>query len=172
MRRWSTVMGIMVSTLLMGSYAPTSATLITTSSFQARTLQISQNLGQNLPVSAHALIAGQKFELEVARTQEQQATGLMYRTRLADNRGMLFVFDSPQSTRFWMKNVRIPLDMVFLRDGKVQAIAASVPPCNTKTCPTYGPESAVDQVIELRGGRAAEVGLKVGDRVQIKFLDS
>jgi hypothetical protein len=71
-----------------------------------------------------------------------------------------------------MKNTRIPLDMIFLRDGKVQAIASAVPPCNTTTCPTYGPNSVIDQVIELRGGLATEVGLKVGDRVKIKFLNS
>jgi hypothetical protein len=98
--------------------------------------------------------------------------GLMYRTTLADDRGMLFPFEPPQPVSFWMKNVRIPLDMIFLRDGEVKAIAASVPPCTAEPCPTYGPPTAVNQVIELRGGRAAELGLKVGDRVKIKFLDS
>ena len=167
-RRWLIVWGVMLGTLLVGYYAPTSAILQAKPNFSA---QISQ-LGQNLPISAYITIAGRKLELEVARTQQQQAMGLMYRTSLADNRGMLFVFNSPQQTKFWMKNVRIPLDMIFLRNGKVQAIAASVPPCNTKNCPTYGPDSAIDRVIELRGGLAAELGLNVGDRVQIKFLDS
>jgi len=72
-----------------------------------------------------------------------------------------------------MKNTKIPLDMVFLRDGQVKAIKVNVPPCTTTPCPSYGPESEtlIDQVIELRAGRAAELGLKVGDRVSIKFLD-
>jgi len=52
---------------------------------------------------------------------------------------------------------------------EVKAIAASVPPCTTSPCPTYGPETLVNQVIELRGGRAAELGLKVGDQVKISF---
>jgi uncharacterized membrane protein (UPF0127 family) len=131
------------------------------------------NSGQMLPISAQAQMAGQRIMLEVARTPQQQAMGLMYRTSLAPDRGMLFSFDPPQPVSFWMKNTIIPLDMVFLRDGEVKAIAVNVPPCTTTPCPTYGPQSEVliDQVIELRGGRAAELGLKVGDRVIVKFLD-
>jgi hypothetical protein len=124
-----------------------------------------------LPISALAEMAGQKISLEVARTPEEQAMGLMYRTSLAPDRGMLFAFNPPRPVSFWMKNVSIPLDMVFLRNGEVKAIAANVPPCTTTPCPSYGPEIAIDQVIELRGGRAAELGLKVGDRVSVKFLD-
>jgi len=168
-RYWATVLAITLGTLLMGYYLPTSATIQTNPSFQA---QRPENLGQTLPISAQAIIAGRKFELEVARTPQQQATGLMYRTSLANNRGMLFLFVSPQPIRFWMKNTLIPLDMIFMRDGIVQAIAADVPPCKTTTCPTYGSDSAVNQVIELRGGSAAEIGLKVGERVKIKFFDS
>ena len=63
--------------------------------------------------------------------------------------------------------------MVFLLDGKIQAIEADVPPCNTLACPTYGPEDLlVNQVIELRGGRAAELGLQPGDTIELEFLDS
>jgi hypothetical protein len=129
------------------------------------------NLGQMLPIAAEAQMAGQRILLEVTRTPQEQAMGLMYRTSLAPDRGMLFAFDPPRPVSFWMKNVSISLDMVFLRNGEVKAIAANVPPCTTTPCPSYGPEIAIDQVIELRGGRAAELGLKVGDRVSVKFLD-
>ncbi|HEY9833393.1 MAG TPA: DUF192 domain-containing protein, partial [Stenomitos sp.] len=71
--------------------------------------------GQMLPISAQAAIRGQRILLEVARTRQQQQMGLMYRTSLADNRGMLFPFDPPQPVSFWMKNTKIPLDMIFLR---------------------------------------------------------
>ncbi len=131
------------------------------------------NSGQMLPISALTEIGGQRIMLEVAQTPQQQQMGLMYRTSLAADRGMLFPFEPPQPVSFWMKNTKIPLDMVFLRDGQVKAIKVNVPPCTTNPCPTYGPESQtlIDQVIELRAGRAAELGLKVGDRVSIKFLD-
>lgn len=166
-RHWVGILGIVLSSLLMGC-SPTLAT--------PETIHISQepqqNGGQMLPISAHAIIGDRKFELEVARTQQQQAMGLMYRKSLADNRGMLFIFESPQPIRFWMKNTLIPLDMIFLRDGKVVAIAAAVPPCKTETCPSYGTESPVDRVIELRGGLAKEIGLKVGDQVKINFLNA
>jgi uncharacterized protein len=127
-------------------------------------------LGQMLPISAQATIAGQVINLEVTQTPQQQALGLMYRTSLPDNRGMLFRFEPPQPVSFWMQNVKIPLDMIFLRQGVVQAISSNVPPCTANPCPSYGPNTTIDQVIELRGGRAAELGLKVGDRVTIQFL--
>lgn len=127
-------------------------------------------LGQTLPVSAQVTIANQIIQLEVAKTPQQQAIGLMFRKQLADDRGMLFPFDSARQVSFWMKNVMIPLDMVFLRNGRVAAIALNVPPCVTDPCPTYGPDEDIDQVIELRGGRAKELGLKLGDRLTIKPL--
>ena len=170
MSNWSSVMGIVVGVLLMGCSSVTPATSQNAS--PSPQLEAAVNLAQELPISAQATIKGSQIGLEVARTQEQQAIGLMYRTTLADDRGMLFPFEPPQQLSFWMKNVSIPLDIIFMRDGKVKAIAASVPPCTTEPCPTYGPNTAVNQVIELRGGRAAELGLKVGDKVKIQFLDS
>ncbi len=155
---------VILSSLLIGC-SPTLAIPIHISQAQA------DNRGQTLPISAFAMIGDRSFELEVARTEQQQATGLMYRKSLANNRGMLFTFEPPQPVRFWMKNTLIPLDMIFLRNGKVVAIAAAVPSCKTKTCPTYGTPSPIDQVIELRGGRAKEIGLKVGEQVKIKFLN-
>lgn len=132
---------------------------------------LTSNLGQMLPIAAEAQMADQRILLEVARTPQEQQMGLMYRTSLDPNRGMLFSFDPPRPVSFWMKNVNIHLDMVFLRNGEVKAIASNVPPCTTNPCPTYGPELVIDQVIELQGGRASQLGLKVGDQVQIKFLD-
>jgi uncharacterized membrane protein (UPF0127 family) len=125
-----------------------------------------------LPITAEAEIAGQVIQLEVARTPEQQEKGLMYRPALPDNRGMLFPFEPPRPVRFWMENTPEPLDMVFLLNGEVKAIAANAPPCTSQPCPTYGPGTAVNQVIELRSGRAAELGLKTGDQIKIRFLES
>ena len=122
-------------------------------------------MGQALPISTTTNIAGNVLELEVARTPVEQQIGLMSRTELAADRGMLFPIEPPRVVAFWMKNVLIDLDMVFMRDGIVQAIIPNVPPCSSEPCPIYGPGVTVDGVIELRGGRAAELGLKVGDRV-------
>ena len=129
------------------------------------------NLGQILPITAKTEIKGEIIELEVARTQKQQALGLMFRESLPDNRGMLFPFSEPHITRFWMKNVPISLDMIFLYEGQVKAIFANVPPCSDDPCSDYGPDTLITQVLELRGGRAEELGLEVGDRLDIEFLD-
>jgi uncharacterized membrane protein (UPF0127 family) len=129
--------------------------------------------GQYLPISAETEIGGQRIQLEVARTPQEQSKGLMHRPPLPDDRGMLFLFNPPRPVQFWMKNTPSPLDMVFLRDGEVQAIVESALPCQADPCPTYGPDRSVpiDQVIELRSGRAAELGLTAGDRITIEFLE-
>ncbi len=123
-----------------------------------------------LPITARATLAGQVIEIEVARTPEQQQMGLMYRTSLPANRGMLFSFEPPQTVSFWMKNTKVSLDMVFLRNGRVQHLARNVPPCTADPCPLYPSEAVIDQVLELRAGRAEELGLRVGDLLAIEFL--
>lgn len=174
---WPKVLCVGLSSFLLACAAPSSTIAPTNQAQRSFTPQpakeqVKQNLGQKLPIAAQAKVKGQVIQLEVAQTPQQQATGLMYRTELAANRGMLFSFNPPRSVGFWMKNTLIPLDMIFLRNGEVKAIQAQVPPCQADPCPTYGSGSStlIDRVIELRGGEAARLGLKVGDRVNIQFL--
>jgi uncharacterized protein len=129
---------------------------------------------QSLPLSAYTVINQQRIELEVAQTPEQQEIGLMFRPSLAPNRGMLFPFSPPRPVAFWMKNCLISLDMVFIRNERVIAISANVPPCRKDPCPSYGPaaRASVDHVLELAGGRAAQLGLKVGDSITITPISS
>jgi uncharacterized protein len=132
---------------------------------------IAENLpGQVLPITAKAMIAKQSFDLEVAQKPQQQSIGLMYRTFLPPNRGMLFPFRPAQPVSFWMKHCSIALDMIFLREGKVVGISANVPPCVADPCPTYGPKVSVDQVIEVQSGRTAALGLKVGAPINIQWI--
>ena len=155
----------------MGCSSPTTAQSPTTT--PEPSTQTPANLGQNLPISAEATLPRNiKIQLEVARTQEQQQMGLMYRKALPDNQGMLFLFPNAQPVQFWMKNVPVALDMVFLRKGVVQYVQVSAPPCDKEPCSTYGPNVLIDQVIELRSGRATELGLQKGDQVKIDFLTS
>ncbi|MDG2990884.1 DUF192 domain-containing protein [Candidatus Synechococcus calcipolaris G9] len=128
-------------------------------------------VSQILPITAQAIIGETVIDLEVAKTPAQQALGLMYRSELADNRGMLFPFDPPQLVSFWMKNCLISLDLIFIYEGEVIDIAENAPPCYDDPCPTYGPNQIIDHVLELRGGRAAEISLAVGDRLKIKPLE-
>jgi uncharacterized protein len=128
-----------------------------------------ENQGQILPITAKADIKGEIIELEVAHTPEQQAMGLMYRSSLLKNRGMLFPFPQPRIAQFWMKNVSIPLDMIFLKDGIVKAVFLNVPPCSFEPCPVYGPNTMINQVIELAAGRAKELEVKEGDKIKVEF---
>jgi uncharacterized membrane protein (UPF0127 family) len=104
-----------------------------------------------------------RFTVEVARTEQQQSQGLMGRRSLAGDRGMLFPFDPPRAAHFWMRNTLIPLDMIFIRtDGTIARIAANTVPLSEEL---VGVEEELSAVLELRGGRSAELGIREGDRV-------
>lgn len=129
------------------------------------------SLAQRLPITATVTINGHAIDLEVAQTPQQQAIGLMYRTRIEDNQGMLFPFSPPRPVRFWMRNVEIALDMLFIQEGQVVAIESQVPPCRTDVCPQYGPVGIpVNYVLELRGGLADELGIETGEPIDITYL--
>lgn len=101
--------------------------------------------------------------IEVAETVQQKSMGLMFRTTLAMNRGMLFPYGTPQEITMWMRNTYIPLDMVFIRaDGTVHRIEVKAEPLNERIIASRG---AVVAVLELAGGAAEALGLKAGDKV-------
>jgi uncharacterized protein len=123
------------------------------------------------------LLQGRKFTMELALTDEQRATGLMGRESLADDRGMLFVFPDtkpfPAEVSFWMKNCLMPIDVIFIsREGKITAIHEMHPPLpgtpdNELT--VYPSNGRVQFAIELRGGLAEELGLQVGDDLELRL---
>jgi uncharacterized protein len=169
MLRGLSLFSILLSVFLMGCSPPTTAKPPANTSVPPASAPVSA--GQKLPISAQAIVPnGTKIQLEVAQTPKQQEIGLMNRTSLPDNQGMLFKFPSPQPVRFWMKNTLIPLDMVFLQNGVVKYIQTSATPCTSDPCPTYGPNTPIDTVIELRSGRSSELGLKVGDSIKVNPL--
>lgn len=105
-----------------------------------------------------------KFRVEVARTDDQQTRGLMYRDRLAGERGMIFPFAVPRPASFWMRNTPNSLDLIFIgTNGRIESIAADAVPLSEAPLASQG---LVASVLEIRGGRAAELGLKPGDRVE------
>jgi uncharacterized membrane protein (UPF0127 family) len=117
-----------------------------------------------LTISSHA--KKHRFVVEVARTADEQATGLMNRASLDPDRGMIFPFDPPREASFWMKNTLIPLDMIFVRaDGSIANIASNTVPLSLE--PVYS-DGEVAAVLELAGGRSAELGVQAGDKVEWK----
>ena len=117
-----------------------------------------------LPLVIKSEKGPQRFTVEVAATPQQQEAGLMFRKELADDGGMLFPMDPPRTASFWMKNTLIPLDMLFIRtDGTIAFIGANTVPYSREPVSAGVPVAAV---LELRGGRVAELGIKEGDLVQ------
>ena len=105
-----------------------------------------------------------RFIVEVARTPQEQAQGLMHRQSLPPDRGMIFPYDPPRPVAFWMKNTLIPLDMIFIAPGgRIARIEANTVPLSLE--PTASGE-AVGAVLEIAGGRSAELGIAAGDRVE------
>ncbi|MEO1133319.1 MAG: DUF192 domain-containing protein [Cyanobacteria bacterium J06639_1] len=129
--------------------------------------------GQSLPIGARVQLGDREFELEVARTPQEQQIGLMFRDGLAEGRGMVFPFEPARPVSFWMHNVRFELDMLFLHEGEVVDMALSVPGCPELPCPSYGPPRSVkvDRVVELEGGTAAALGIEKGDRAVVEFIE-
>lgn len=128
------------------------------------------------PFSEEVTINDQLFELELALTPARRAIGLMGRRSLPDDRGMLFVYPAaepyPRVLNFWMKGCLIPIDVIFLdREGVITAIhQMEVPSPDTpdQELVVYSSERPAQFAIELKGGRAAEVGLAVGDRIILR----
>lgn len=105
-----------------------------------------------------------RFRVELARTGAEQARGLMFRDRMGANEGMLFPLDRPRMAAFWMKNTVIPLDIIFIgTDGRILNIAANTVPYSLDSVISEGTAKAV---LELNGGRAAQLGIAAGDRVE------
>ncbi len=98
-----------------------------------------------------------RFTVEVAQTTEEQARGLMFRTELAPDRGMVFPFEFPRTASFWMRNTLIPLDMLFVRaDGTIDRIAENTVPQDETPVASGGEVSAV---LELAGGTTARLAI-------------
>ena len=115
---------------------------------------------QQLPITAQWCVKKDVcIGLEVARTADQQRIGLMQRQALPPLRGMWFPFDRPRRLRFWMHNTLAPLDMVFLRHGRVIHVEQHVPVCPGLPCPSYGPTQKADAVVELGAGEAERLGI-------------
>lgn|SRR5574341_176403 len=112
---------------------------------------------------------GMKIQAELADTTQKRATGLMFRESLPANHGMLFTFFEEQGWSFWMKNTRIPLDIIWMNKGKrIVHIERNVPICTRAddSCPNYQPNEPAMYVLELAAGTADALKLQRGTRLQ------
>jgi uncharacterized membrane protein (UPF0127 family) len=117
---------------------------------------------QRVPLTITSANGVHHFNVEVAQTEQQQSKGLMFVRHLAPNHGMIFPFSPPQEVSFWMENTLIPLDIVFIREDHTIARITHAKPLDETLLPSGEPIVAV---LEIRGGRAEQLGIAPGDKV-------
>jgi len=122
---------------------------------------------KGLPVETLFVFSGDtehRFEVEIAATDRQRSMGLMFREKMPDDRGMLFLFEAAGQRYFWMKNTPLPLDIIYIdAAGEIVSIAADTEPFSLDTIPSGGPAK---YVLEVNAGIAKELGITPGDRVE------
>ncbi len=112
------------------------------------------------------------FEVELALTPQSHERGLMFRESLGSDQGMLFIFDSLKQRSFWMKNTKIPLDILWLNEAyRVVGMAPQAPICEHDPCPVYDSPNLSLYVLEINAGFAQKWGIQIGDKAEFK-LDS
>jgi len=116
-----------------------------------------------IPLAVHTRKTTHRFRVEFAQSPFDQAKGLMFRTTMGDDEGMLFPFEQPREASFWMRNTVIPLDIIFIgADRRIINIEANAVPYSEDKRRSAGKAAAV---LELTGGRAAVLGIAAGDKV-------
>ncbi|RLE03514.1 MAG: hypothetical protein DRJ11_04065 [Candidatus Aminicenantes bacterium] len=110
---------------------------------------------------------GQKIVAELAVTPWERQRGLMFREELAANEGMLFIFEEDGLYSFWMKNMKFPLDILWLdKNKKIVHIEENVPPCQAEPCPSYTPSLPARYVLELKAGSVKSHSLQLFQQVE------
>jgi uncharacterized protein len=128
--------------------------------------------GQRLrPTATVTFAGGVQVQAEIVDTPEAIQRGLMFRTSLGPNEGMLFVFERAGFYPFWMKNTLIPLDIIWIDERwRVVSVAESVPPCRADPCPTYPPAGNARYVVEVAAGFARTHHVARGDQLKVEGL--
>ncbi len=105
--------------------------------------------------------------MEIPQTSAARAKGLAGRENLAENKGMLFIFESAQFVSFWMKDMLIPLDFVWIREGEVVSVEKNIRPRDYQPPQTLTPAIKVDKVLELKAGTIDKYNIETGDKVNL-----
>ena len=134
--------------------------------------QISQN-NDTAPTASKSFkkvcVHSKCYEAELAITSQEWERGLMFRESLGKDQGMLFESGQDGIHKFWMKNTKISLDIIWIgADKKIIFISNNISPCIRDVCPSYGPDAPARYVLEVNGGEMARLDAKVGDAVTIK----
>lgn len=119
------------------------------------------------PLVTQLEIRGHRFTVELAVTPKEQQKGLGFRDSLDTDTGMFFVYQTAQTYGFWMKGMRFPIDIIWIRDQNIVDISKNVPVATESSLPTYSPKVPANKVLEVNAGIAEKLGIQVGDTVKI-----
>ena len=114
------------------------------------------------------VVNGKQFSVAVADTATKRTQGLSGVSAMGENEGMLFLFPIPAKYSFWMKDMNFPIDIIWIRDGKIAGVSENLPAPTGNgvfSLPNYTPESAVDMVLEIGAGNSKKYGFQVGHEV-------
>jgi uncharacterized membrane protein (UPF0127 family) len=124
--------------------------------------------GALAPPRARVTIGVHVIDAEVADTPARQQRGLSGRPSLAAGQGMLFVYREPDLRGFWMPDMHFPIDIVWIRAGRIVHVESDVPHVVSGPLPVYRPAELADRVLEVAAGTAERLGWRVGDAVRIE----
>lgn len=160
--------GIIAVSTLAGCVTTQTGTPTNTNSATTAASGSSATTALKAPTTYRVTVGNVTVYAEAADTFAEREMGLMNRTYLNEDAGMLFIFPTPQQQSFWMKNMRIPLDIVFITaDNHVLEIYASVPPCTGDPCTLYTSSAPIQYALEVNSGFCARNGIESGDPVVI-----
>ncbi len=111
------------------------------------------------------------FEVEIANTPQKRAIGLSEKETINQNEGMLFVFDKSHLPLFWMKDMKFPLDFVWIKDNEVVQISENIPVLTNGTISTITPTTEIDSVLEINAGMTKKYNIIIGDKTSITTRD-
>jgi uncharacterized membrane protein (UPF0127 family) len=121
------------------------------------------------PIGVKVQIGTNIFYVDVAITSAEKELGLGYRESMKTDHGMLFVYDHPEQYRYWMKNMRFPIDILWIKDNTIVDITKNVPVESYQTFTMYTPKVSVNKVLELNANASDTYHINVGDTVRIRF---
>jgi uncharacterized membrane protein (UPF0127 family) len=122
-----------------------------------------------LPKTPSAEINGHVFSLYLAQTSQEQSLGLAKYNSIAKNQGMIFLFNKSDYYSFWMKDMKFPIDIIFISGNKVVDVFQKVPVWPNENLPVYTTKTKADKVLEINAGLANKYGIEIGSEIKIKL---
>jgi hypothetical protein len=122
-----------------------------------------------IPKTPIISINGHNFSLFLAKTSQEQTVGLAKYNLIASNQGMLFLFNKSENYSFWMKDMKFPIDIIFIQDNKVVDVFNNVPVSPDNNLPVYTTKTKANKVLEINASLAKKYGIKIGSEVKINL---